>query len=511
MLKKVQLLLDFEESLESHLKSRYPGLKDFRIISKALDARGASRGKRPAVSYSVEIIFQGDQFIYHQEVFKKVLPLQFMPIIVGTGPAGIFLALRLLEYGIPSLLLERGDEANKRMLTIGKFWRKGQLDPDSNICYGEGGAGLFSDGKLITRVKSPFIPYVMQRLVDFGAPSEVAYTSNPHLGSNKIRPLIAKLTQYLKERGCIIRYRTKMSEVLFSANKVSGVRLETGEVIYSNRVILATGHSATEIYLQLKNQVELKAKDYAVGVRIEHPRALIDRLQHGEFFKSTDLGAARYRLSYQDQSDEVGTYSFCMCPGGHVLSSGTEKKGLVVNGMSNFARNSPWSNAALVVAVKAGVDYNLDIESAIKYQHTIEEKCFSYSQIHASGKEIPAQRLMDFLQGTKSKTLPHTSCPSGIISAPLYDLLPKNVVTHLQVALEQFNIQLKGFKSEEALLLAPETRTSSPITIVRDPVTLQTSQKAGLYPCGEGAGYAGGITSAACDGVKVAEAIVREL
>lgn len=511
MSQKIHFTLDFEESLEHYLKKNYE-FYDFRIIAKTLDARGANRGKRPRANYTIEIIKEGESFFKEQKEFQEIGPLKQRPVIVGAGPAGLFTALRLMEYGIPCTILERGDEAHKRMLAISKFWRQGILDEESNVCYGEGGAGLFSDGKLITRIKSPHISYVMQKLVDFGAPPETAYVSNPHLGSNKIRPLIAKLTEYLKKKGCEIRYRTRVKKILFSGNEVCGVELISGEVINSDRVILATGHSASDMYLNLKSEVELRPKDYAVGVRIEHPRALIDKIQHGDFAASPLLGAARYRLSYHDSSADVGTYSFCMCPGGYVLSSGTETQGLVVNGMSNFARNSPWSNSALVVTVKAGVDFAETIEASINYQHKIEHQAYLYSQKEGRmGKEIPAQRLEDFLQDKMTKDMPFSSCPSGLVSAPLQELLPRPVVLHLKEALIHFDEQMKGYKSSKALLLAPETRTSSPVTIVRDALSLETPLKKGLYPCGEGAGYAGGITSSACDGVKVAEAIAHSL
>ncbi|MCR9204728.1 MAG: hypothetical protein NXH75_09135, partial [Halobacteriovoraceae bacterium] len=424
-----------------------------------------------------------------------------------------FCALRFAEYGVPTIILERGDEAHKRMIHISKYWRKGQLDDNNNVCFGEGGAGLFSDGKLITRIKSPFVQYVMDKFVSFGAPPETAWVSNPHLGSNKIRQLIGKMSSSLVDRGHKIRYNSKVNELLFNDDKtqVIGVRLEGGVELFSDYVILDTGHSAREMYHHLKDvEVAMKPKDFAVGVRIEHPRELIDKIQHGDF-AGPELGAARYRLSWEDSETLKGSYSFCMCPGGYVLSSGTDGDGIVVNGMSNYARNSRWSNAALVVSVKAGEDFDdKDVLGGLDFQYSIEKKAFEYSLKEATGKEVPSQPLSDFLNHKMPEDLPKTSCPSGLVKANLHEILPKFVCDHLEKALQVFERRMKGFSTDQrALLIAPETRTSAPVTILRDRETLLSSSHKGLYPCGEGAGYAGGITSAAVDGIRVCEEILK--
>jgi uncharacterized FAD-dependent dehydrogenase len=513
MSKTVQFKLDFDQDIEFYLSKNYPGHEDYRIISQALDARGANRGKKPIYNYKVEVIYQGEQFNSYHENFNNVGELSVKPVIIGAGPAGLFAALRLSEYGISSIILERGDKATNRMKHIARFWRYGEFDEENNVCYGEGGAGLFSDGKLITRIKSPYVDYVMNRLVDFGAPPETAYTSNPHLGSNKIRGLITKITEYLLSKGCEIRYNSRVDELIFADdnNSVEGVKLSNGDILHSNNVILATGHSAKEMYFHLKDHsVAMKAKDFAVGVRVEHSRQMIDKIQYGQFCQ-VGLGASRYKLTYHDKSTDKGTYSFCMCPGGYVLSSGTEADGIVVNGMSNFARNSPWSNSALVVSVQAGKDFELDdILAGHHFQRSIEHQAYMTSKEHASGKEVPSQRLKDFLDDKQSLNLPKTSCPSGIFSHSLNSILPDFVVKGLKDGLQNFERKMKGFISNEALLLAPETRTSAPVTILRNRVTFESDSHKGLYPCGEGAGYAGGITSAAVDGVKVAMAILRK-
>ncbi|WP_127717618.1 NAD(P)/FAD-dependent oxidoreductase [Halobacteriovorax sp. HLS] len=508
----VQFVLDFEEDVEKYLNSTYPKMDDYRILNKALDARGSNRGKRPRITYRVEIIALGEKFSGEKESFKELGQLKAKPIIIGAGPGGLFCALRLAEYGVASIVIERGERAHKRMKHIARFWRYGEFNTENNVCYGEGGAGLFSDGKLITRVKSAYVQYVMNRLVDFGAPAETAYVSNPHLGSNKIRMLINKISDFLLEKNCEILYNTRVEELIYKERNVVGVRLSDGREIYSDHIILATGHSAKEIYSHLNdNEVAMKAKDFAVGVRIEHPRELIDQIQYGKFAGSY-LGAARYRLSYENKSTQKGTYSFCMCPGGYVLSSGTEAEGIVVNGMSNYARNSRWSNSALVVSVKASVDFSTDdVLNGLKFQHKIENKAYEVSKTLASGKELPSQTLKDFLDGTVGKSvMPKTSTPSGIVEAQLTDILPEFISNHLKDALVQFDRRMDGFVSKKALLLAPETRTSAPITILRDRETLESTSHKGLYPCGEGAGHAGGITSAAVDGVKIAMSILKQ-
>lgn len=513
MAKKLQFKLPFDQDVKAYLSSKYPEVTDFRILSKSLDARGAPRGKRPYFLFQLEVIEEGEKFSQNSQTFKKQAPFAKKPVFIGAGPASLFGALRFAEYGIPSVIIERGEEAKKRMIDIAKFWRYGKLNSESNVCYGEGGAGLFSDGKLITRVKSPYVQYVMEKFVEFGAPEEVAYISNPHLGSNKIRNIIYQMAEHLRSVGCEIHYNTRVDEILYQDKKVTGVKIQNGDVINTDHVILAAGHSAKDIYYHLKEtNVDMIQKDFAVGVRIEHPRVVIDQLQHGKYHESEFLGSARYRLSYHNKQTDKGTYSFCMCPGGYVLSSGTEEGGIVVNGMSNFARNSRWSNAALVVSVKAGEDFSSkDVLSGLEFQHQIEQKAKALSQKFATGKELPAMTVGEFLKGKvdPSVSLAKTSTPSKLFKANLYDIFPAFITDHLKVALKEFDQKMKGFSYGDALLIAPETRTSAPVTITRDKETLESTSHKGLYPCGEGAGYAGGITSAGVDGVKVVESILN--
>jgi uncharacterized FAD-dependent dehydrogenase len=353
----------------------------------------------------------------------------------------------------------------------------------------------------------------MRKFVEFGAPEEVEYLSNPHLGSNKIRKIISKVTDQLKERGHKLIYNNRVEELLYDGQKVVGVKLLDGTELRSNHVILAAGHSAKEVYYHLKdNNVAMTPKDFAIGVRVEHPRTKIDQIQYGKYSESLELGAARYRLSYHDETSDKGTYSFCMCPGGYVLSSGTDKDGFVANGMSNYSRRSPWSNSALVVSVQKGKDFKEeDLLAGHEFQRKIEMAAYNLSVAESDGRALPAITVKEFIKDKMTKEeLPKTSCPSGIFKADFNKIFPKFIIEHLRVALMEFDKKMPGFASGNALLIAPETRTSAPISILRDRKSLESVSHQGLYPCGEGAGHAGGITSAAVDGIKVTEAIISK-
>jgi hypothetical protein len=514
MKKTLEFKLAFDINVDGFIKNTHPEFGDYKIVSKSLDARNAPHGKKPEFFYRVE-----QKGAYHSNftTSKKSThgaSLTMPPIIIGAGPAGLFCALRVLDFGVRPILLERGDRALDRMKKISRHWRYGELDPESNVCYGEGGAGLFSDGKLLTRVKSPLVQFVLEKLVSFGAKESILYESNPHLGSNKIRALIGKVGDELKAKGADVRFGVGAQEILIENRKVVGVKLTTGEVLYSENIVVATGHSAKEVYYDLaKKEVQIQAKDFALGVRVEHPRKYIDKIQLGEFAGDPRLGAARYRVSYHDKNEDRGGYSFCMCPGGYVLSSGTESDGLVTNGMSNYAHNSPWSNSALVVSVKANRDFKaLTPLSGLDFLAKIERDAFSASKKYSDGKSLPAMTMGEFLKGSlDSEALPSSSSPSKIFKYDLTRILPKFVVDHLRISLKQIDQKFNGFIYNDALLIGPETRTSSVLSILRDKNTFESLNTKGLFPCGEGAGYAGGITSAAVDGVKVAESLVKNL
>lgn len=545
-----QILRDLEVGLDEDLKEvlrrRFPLYSNHRILRQSVDARRSAQ--IPYWIYSIEV-FEGEEKPSEQSFDPE--PIQWpksraKPIIVGTGPAGLFAAVRLLERGIPSLILERGSVGEKRILKINRFWRFGELDPNNNVCMGEGGAGLYSDGKLITRIKSPHIPYVMDRLVRFGAPEEIRWLSNPHVGSDKIRRVIPKLRAFLLAGGCEIHFDTPMKELILEASaggsglsaktgtvtsaggktangaetvarttRVIGVRTTTGKEFFSDHVVLATGHSAEDILYTLHDQgVHMEGKSFALGLRIEHPQEAINKIQYRKAWDHPSLGAANYRLADHDDKTGIGVYSFCMCPGGYVLSSGTEHGGVVANGMSNYNRGSAFANSAIVISIDHPKRFGKDLFGGLTFRRSLETLAFNAVKdgVERNGlaekmrHAIPAQRVVDFLNGKDGPALP-TSSPSGVLPVRLDKILPPDLTARMAQSLEEFNSKMKGFISDQAQFHGVESRTSCPIRITRSSSDLESVSHAGLYPAGEGAGYAGGITSAACDGVRIADQI----
>lgn len=496
------------DELAEKLAYLAPSYGEYRILKQSVDAR---RRHSPHFVYSVEVSDPGEKLKLSDYPVEKISHAgQEKPLIVGSGPAGLFAALRLVEKGIPCILFERGSQAEERIKGINKYWRYGKLDPRNNVCYGEGGAGLYSDGKLITRIKSPFIPYVLHRLVKFGAPAEIQYLSNPHVGSDKIRRVIPKLRQYLLENGCEIRFNTQVTSLLTESNRVTGLQTEYGEKFHSSFVILATGHSAEDMLYHLqKSGIHLEGKSFAMGLRIEHPQSEINKIQFREFWEHPKLGAANYKLAHHDNKTDIGVYSFCMCPGGYVLSSGTESDSVVCNGMSNYKRNSPFANAAIVVSINHEKNFD-HVFGGLNLRQELEQKAYQSVLKKGGHHQLPAQKVTDFFQGLSSDVLPGSS-PSGALAVPLHEILPSSLTEKIKEGLEKFNQNMKGFISEKAQLYGIESRTSCPVRITRDDETLESISHFGLYPCGEGAGYAGGITSAACDGVRIADKIAEQL
>lgn len=502
------------DNLGQAVSELYPEHTGFLIHRRSIDAR--KKRKTPTIRFEIEVLFNG-------EVAKpKVEPL-FAPrhppakgtpakvLIIGTGPAGLFAAIKAIELGLSVHIVEKGSRSEKRILGINRFWRYGEIDPDNNVCIGEGGAGLYSDGKLITRIKSPHIDYVMQRFVDFGAPPEIVYSSNPHIGSDKIRRLIPKMREFLTNSGVEITYDDGVCDFLIKDDHFCGVVLKSGRQIASDHTILATGHSAEDIYeCCLRHKIFCEPKDFAIGLRIEHSQSLIDSIQYGDFAGHEDLGPANYKFAITDPNTQIGVYSFCMCPGGYVLSSGTELGRLVSNGMSNFNRNSKWANSAVVVTTR-GFQGTADLERGLRLRREVEERAYQAVQAAGGTKELPAQRVLDFLNSKPSQDLPKSSCPSGIVPVRLDLILPKETVQSLRKTLKELESRMPGFVSKEALFIGVETRTSAPLRITRDKSSLESLSHKGLYPTGEGAGYAGGITSAACDGIRVILEIQRKL
>lgn len=507
------LKVKIDEPLEDQLAWMAPGYSEYRILRQSVDAR---QKHSPHFVYTVEVAEQNEKLKNQEFHLPKI---QFnteknkKPIIIGTGPAGLFAALRLVEQGVPCRLFERGSESSERIKGINKFWRYGELDPKNNVCYGEGGAGLYSDGKLITRIKSPHIPYVLNRLVQFGAPAEIQWLSNPHVGSDKIRRVIPKIRDFLRQNQCEIFYDSQITELVYGPKCIRGVKTIQSQTYESDHVILATGHSAEDMLNHLiESEVFVEGKSFAMGLRIEHPQKLINKIQYREFSEHPKLGSANYKLAHHDKKSGIGVYSFCMCPGGYVLSSGTEKEALVCNGMSNFNRNSPYANAAIVVSIQHDHLFPDDLMGGMKLRKQLETAAFKAVRKNGGTKELPAQNLISFLQAQPQKNvLKFTSSPSGIKPIALNELLPLFMYQKIKEGIEKFNENMKGFITDEAQLYGVESRTSCPLRVTRDEITLESISHAGLYPCGEGAGYAGGITSAACDGINCADRIVEQL
>lgn len=505
--------IPIDQDLEEKLQWLVPEHGPYRILRQSVDAR---RAHSPHFVYSIEVAEKGETLNIPEFNLEKIATPKEKPLIVGTGPAGLFAALRFVERGVPCVLFERGSDSGARMKGINQYWRHGKLDTRNNVCYGEGGAGLYSDGKLITRIKSPHIPYVMNRLVQFGAPAEIQWLSNPHVGSDRIRRVIPKLREYLKANGCEIHFNTQVTEILMEGRQTVGVRTEHGTEFKSPHVILATGHSAEDMINHLNDiGVHLDGKSFAMGLRIEHSQAEINKIQYRQFSEHPKLGAANYKLADHDDKTGIGVYSFCMCPGGYVLSAGTEEDGIVCNGMSNYNRNSPFANAAIVVSIDHNKLFGNDVFGGMKLRRQLETQALKSVRAAGGTKELPAQNLLDFLGGTHSKKGPRDlragSSPSGAINIRLDEILPSHMTKRIQEGLNKFNRNMKGFVVEDAQLYGIESRTSCPVRVTRDNDTLQSITHAGLYPAGEGAGYAGGITSAACDGIKIAEKIIEQL
>ncbi|MCO4784176.1 MAG: hypothetical protein KC646_17760 [Candidatus Cloacimonetes bacterium] len=496
-------------SLEDAVLNLDPSMKCFRVLKKSVDARKKSN---ITLMYTIETFSQDTIPPFQFEELEHIeLSKQSKIAIIGAGPTGMFAALRLIEHNIPCVLFERGKRVQERMKDIARFWRYGELNPDSNVCYGEGGAGTFSDGKLITRIKSPYIKWVKEQLIRFGAPEEILYLSNPHVGSNKIRQVISNLHEYLESKGCILNFQSRIDEIKTKDNRISAI-IDSEKVEHAvDYLVLATGHSAKKMYYHLNQiNVALEAKSFAMGVRVEHTQKWVDQTQYGRLWQHEDLPTANYKLADHNHETGIGVYSFCMCPGGFILKSNTEADTLCVNGMSNYQRGSKHANAAIVVSIDKDKWYPNDLFGGLKLQEEIEQKSLQWVIDQQQPLGVPAQKMKDFISN-KIGTLPkETSCISPLVPANFHDIFPEDICNSLQKSLKVFDKKMKGFCDDQAIMVGVETRTSSPLRILRDPKKLHSPSHLNLYPCGEGAGYAGGITSAAVDGVRVVEKIIED-
>lgn len=481
-------------------------LPEIEIRRRSIDAR------RGSVKFHLLIGVRGGDTEAELAVPKpKDVSGERRVVIVGDGPAGLFCSYQLARHGIPSVVLDRGRMVQPRRRDLRNLNQKGLVDADSNYCFGEGGAGTYSDGKLYTRShKRGSIRDIIEILVAHGAPADILVDARPHIGSNKLPKVVSAIREHLQSVGVEFRFEARVTGLDIDASRrIRGVALANGETVAGEAVVLATGHSARDIFVLLEaNQVPLEAKGFALGVRIEHPQPLINRIQYGKSAGHPRLPAASYKLA-QDV-DGRGVFSFCMCPGGWIVPAATEPGGLVVNGMSLSRRDSPFANSGMVVAVepedvsKAGFEGSL---AGVELQRAIEQAGFVAG---GGALRAPATRLTDFLEGRGSTTVPKSSYIPGLVAGNLAEVLDSaglSIASRLRAGLAQFGKRMRGYQSEEATLIGVESRTSSPVRVPRRPDDLQSPAVAGLYPCGEGAGYAGGIVSAALDGVRVAQAI----
>jgi uncharacterized protein len=512
---------DGEELLLSRLASRLALtaglLSSFQIIRKGVDARKKGQIKLVyTVSFSLtdeaQLIRRIDQLpdlewkpATEQVKFAEVQTCEKI-VIAGTGPAGLFAALRLAEYGLTATVIERGQPVEQRARDVSRFWREGLLDPESNVQFGEGGAGTFSDGKLTSRSKDPLVPWVLERLTDFGAQQEIRYLAKPHIGTDRLRHVVSSIRSFLLERGFEIRFGCRLSGITVRNGAVAAVAINNAEELVCDRLILATGHSARDTYEMLEeHQVAMERKPFAIGLRVEHPQGLIDCIQYGGP-RHKNLPTADYALAWNNNSTGRSAYSFCMCPGGIVIAGASEAGGVVTNGMSGQMRNSPFANSALVVNVRPD-DFGGDGPLAgVHFQRYWEQRAFLAG---SGGFRAPAQNLMDFMR-LPGKGGVSSSYRPTVVEADLSQVLPDYVVTTLKEGLNDFGRRLRGFVTAEACLIGIESRTSAPVRVVRNE-QMESVSVSRLYPTGEGAGYAGGIMSSAVDGVKVADLIAGSL
>lgn len=477
-----------------------------RVLRRSIDAR--QRTVMVNLRVRVYINEQPTDIGYTATEYRDVSTSPRV-IVVGAGPAGLFASLRLIEHGLRPVLIERGKDVHERRKDIALITRNHKIDCDSNYCFGAGGAGAFSDGKLFTRShKRGNTGKVLNVLCQHGAPLSILSDAHPHIGTDRLPRVVENILQTIMKCGGEVHLRTRMLRLLHggddSVEGIEALSLDTGnEEVYRGNVILATGHSARDIYTTLHDDgVEMEPKGLAVGVRLEHPSALIDRIQyHSKDGRGAYLPAAEY--NFVTQVEDRGVYSFCMCPGGFVIPSATARRQIVVNGMSPGNRGSLWSNSGMVVELRVeDVPGDDDVLKMMKYQEALEQNCWQQGNMRQTA---PAQRMVDFVNNKLSYDLPRSSYAPGLISSPLHFWLPKPIASRLQQAFRKFGRMSHGFLTNDAVVIGVETRTSAPLRITRDSATLQHVRLKGLFPCGEGAGYAGGIVSAAVDGERCAD------
>jgi len=485
------------------LDLRMDEINHIQPIKKSLDAR------KKTILYNLKVaVYIGEKYIekniyFHPQNIKNAYEIG----IIGAGPAGLFAALNAIEKGLKPIIFERGKKVRERRRDLAKINKEMLVNPESNYCFGEGGAGTYSDGKLYTRSKKRGdVQKVLEWLVHFGADENILIEAHPHIGTNKLPKIIENIREEILKCGGEIHFESKLTDILVEKNCIKGIEINHEKIINFQEIILATGHSARDIYeLLLKKNIKIEAKPFALGVRIEHPQHLIDQIQYHGRESDEYLPPASYSLVAQ--AEGMGVFSFCMCPGGIIAPCATEQNEVVTNGWSPSKRNNPYANSGIVVQILPELlsdKKEFHPFTCLDFQKEIEKKCWE-----AAGKtqKVPAQRLLDFMNNKTSVDLPKTSYQPGIVSVNLNDVLPEFITKRLKIAFQEFGKKMDGFLTNDAVLHAPESRTSSPVKIPRNKENFEHVEIKGLYPCAEGAGYAGGIVSAAIDGINCVDFI----
>jgi uncharacterized FAD-dependent dehydrogenase len=480
--------------------------------------KGAKLHKRSIDARKFPVVYQLRYYVFldvmeHEDIhfeYKNVVHSFNEMFIVGSGPAGLFAALECLELGVKPIVFERGKDIRSRRLDLAKLNKEHVLNSESNYCFGEGGAGTYSDGKLYTRSKKRgSIEKVLKVLVFHGADSSILIDAHPHIGTNKLPKIIENIRQTIIKNGGEVHFNAKVTDFIIYNKSIVGIKINEDKIVQCSKLLLATGHSARDMYrLLYAKGITVEFKPFALGVRIEHPQLIIDQSQYKCKERGEFLPPAAYSLVHN--TSDRGVYSFCMCPGGVIAPCATEQGEVVTNGWSPSKRNNPYANSGIVTEVRwEDIDefHHYGPLAGMEFQRSVEHNCWKAA---GATQRVPAQRMVDFINNKKSDSLPDSSYFPGMVSVNLNELLPKFIVKALREGLENFGKKMKGYLTNEAVLHAPESRTSSPVRIPRDPVTFEHPDIKGLYPCGEGAGYAGGIVSAAIDGLRIVSTIFEK-